>query len=136
MTNLKKSQYWLEEKIKETPGFVLLDPDGWNRLDFNFSWEEEITKEEFENRLLHSTSIIDKNMNPVEKQLEQKIKELTNEIENAEQEINHLEDEIARHDRTKEILCHNLSDFENVVEGLYAKLRGLQHMINNIEPVN
>ena len=31
------------------------DPDGWDRLDFNASWEEEITIEEFEHRMGVST---------------------------------------------------------------------------------
>ena len=34
----------------------ILDPDGWDRKNFQFSWhEEKITREEFEARLLRST---------------------------------------------------------------------------------
>jgi len=35
---------------------VVLDPDGWDRKNFRFSWhEEKITKEEFEKRFCQST---------------------------------------------------------------------------------
>lgn len=34
----------------------ILDPDGWDRKNFHYSWyKEKITKEEFHNRLLRST---------------------------------------------------------------------------------
>ena len=35
---------------------TILDPDGWDRRNFQFSWHEEmITKEEFDKRVLSST---------------------------------------------------------------------------------
>lgn len=35
---------------------VVLDPDGWDRSNFRYSWfEEKITKEEFDKRLMKST---------------------------------------------------------------------------------
>lgn len=50
----KTSQQWAE-----ITGRVVLDPDGWNRQDFQFSWYEElITEEEFNNRLRVSTILM------------------------------------------------------------------------------
>ena len=35
---------------------MILDPDGWDRQNFHFSfYEENITKEEYDNRLMEST---------------------------------------------------------------------------------
>ena len=57
MKELKTSQEWL----KEENGLVILDPDGWDRKNYQFSWfEEEITKEEFDRRLMQSTVLIEK----------------------------------------------------------------------------
>ena len=55
MTQLKTSDEW--EKIGLPPGILLiLDPDGWDRKNWQFSWfEEKITKEEFNKRVLRST---------------------------------------------------------------------------------
>jgi len=48
---LKTSSEW-EEECK----VIVLDPDGWDRENYHFSWfEEKITKEEFERRLMFST---------------------------------------------------------------------------------
>lgn len=50
----KTSQQWQELN----PEIQVLDPDGWDRANFNFSWNEElITLEEYNKRLLHSTCI-------------------------------------------------------------------------------
>jgi len=47
----KTSENWQKECL-----LLVLDPDGWDRSNFDYSWyKEEITKEEFENRLIHST---------------------------------------------------------------------------------
>ena len=49
---LKTSQQWQEifPKVK------VLDPDGWDRTDFQFSWfEENINIGEYNKRLLSST---------------------------------------------------------------------------------
>ena len=48
---LKTSEEWQSLcKIK------VLDPDGWDRRNYRFSWhEEKITRQEFENRLIKST---------------------------------------------------------------------------------
>jgi hypothetical protein len=35
---------------------TVIDPDGWDRKDFQYSWyEEKITREEFEKRIIDST---------------------------------------------------------------------------------
>lgn len=50
----KTSREWQELK----PDFIVLDADGWDRSNFEYSWNEElITEEEYNKRLLYSTSI-------------------------------------------------------------------------------
>lgn len=47
----KTSAEWSKEV-----DFKILDPDGWNRQNFQFSWyEEKITLDEFHKRALEST---------------------------------------------------------------------------------
>ena len=47
----KTSAEWNRED-----GVMILDPDGWDRQNFHFSfYEENITKEEYDNRLMEST---------------------------------------------------------------------------------
>jgi hypothetical protein len=54
-TELKASKDWYE-LIPEENRPIIADPDGWNRGNFNFSFNEElITIEEFKRRLLSST---------------------------------------------------------------------------------
>jgi len=54
---LKTSQEWYEEIPKEL-GFVIYDPDGWDRKNYQFSFhEEKITKQEFLNRTFSSTCL-------------------------------------------------------------------------------
>ena len=49
--HLATSDFW-----QELSNYRVLDPDGWNRQDFQYSWyEEQITAEEFEHRLMNST---------------------------------------------------------------------------------
>lgn len=50
----KTSNEWsLSDKYKD---IMILDPDGWDRTNYNFSFYEElVTEEEFNNRLLRST---------------------------------------------------------------------------------
>lgn len=43
---------------------IVLDPDGWNRKDFNYSCKERITIQEFYNRLSFSTISL-KNIRPI-----------------------------------------------------------------------
>lgn len=50
---LKTSEDWAKTELKD---IQILDPDGWNRRDLQFSWYEElITREEFHRRLMQST---------------------------------------------------------------------------------
>lgn len=51
---LKTSEEW----NKEANGCVrVMDPDGWDRSNFQFSWyEEKISKQEFCNRVFRSTT--------------------------------------------------------------------------------
>lgn len=52
---LKTSEQWLEDY----PRTVIYDPDGWDRTNFKFSFNEElITKAEFEKRKLRSTCFL------------------------------------------------------------------------------
>lgn len=48
------SEYW--SKTEDFQRYQVLDPDGWDRKNFQFSWFEElVTKEEFQKRLFEST---------------------------------------------------------------------------------
>lgn len=48
----KTSKEWQESH----PNPIVLDPDGWNRSNFQYSWyEEEITFEEYNKRVMYST---------------------------------------------------------------------------------
>ena len=49
---LRTSEEWAVQL-----GADVLDPDGWDRKNFIFSWHEEpITREEFDRRYLRSTA--------------------------------------------------------------------------------
>lgn len=39
---------------------TVTDPDGWDRRNFGESWDEEISQEEFERRLMFSTVLVHK----------------------------------------------------------------------------
>ena len=57
-TGEKTSKEWYEELKKEKPEFVIYDPDGWDRTNYNYSFNlEHITSLEFNNRVLFSTCI-------------------------------------------------------------------------------
>ena len=48
----KTSEEW--QKLKPSP--LVYDPDGWDRLNFQYSWYEElITEQEYETRVIGST---------------------------------------------------------------------------------
>ncbi len=47
----KSSKEWQETY----PNIVVLDPDGWDRKNFENSWSELITVEEYKKRLMFST---------------------------------------------------------------------------------
>ena len=53
---LKTSEEWAKEKK-----VVVLDPDGWDRMNYDYSWfEEEIDEAEFDRRVMESTTMIRK----------------------------------------------------------------------------
>jgi hypothetical protein len=53
--NIKTSKDWYEE-IPKVFKLIILDPDGWDRTNYEYSFNEElITKEEFKRRLSYST---------------------------------------------------------------------------------
>jgi hypothetical protein len=50
--NMKKTS----EEWSKLCSMLILDPDGWDRMNFDFSWyHEKITRKEFERRSLRST---------------------------------------------------------------------------------
>lgn len=55
---MKTSDKWLE-LIEESERPMIYDADGWDRSNFQYSFYEElITKEEFNQRLMMSTCLI------------------------------------------------------------------------------
>lgn len=53
----KTSQQWYDEIPKDF-GFIIYDPDGWDRSNYEYSFNEElITKEEFLKRVTSSTCL-------------------------------------------------------------------------------
>ena len=55
MEDLKTSSEWYP-LIPQEFKFKLLDPDGWDRRNWDWSWnQEKITKDEFKMRLARST---------------------------------------------------------------------------------
>lgn len=58
MEEIKTSADW----YKEEDGLKILEPNGWDRSDFEHSFDvEEITKEEFDSRVLFSICDFGKN---------------------------------------------------------------------------
>jgi len=56
--NLKTSKEW-EELVPKRFKLQILDPDGWDRSNYEFSFHEElITWEQFRNRMSYSTCIV------------------------------------------------------------------------------
>ncbi len=52
---LKTSEQWQ----KELPVPTVVDPDGWDRKNYQYSWFEElITKKEYIDRQIRSTCIV------------------------------------------------------------------------------
>ena len=53
----KKTSYWWGRDIN--PKDRIIDPDGWDRRNFKFSFhKEEITEEEYRRRFIRSTTEI------------------------------------------------------------------------------
>jgi hypothetical protein len=56
MEPLKTSEEWAE--IYKEKGLIILDPDGWDRENFEFSWKKELlTEENFLRKVSTSTTI-------------------------------------------------------------------------------
>lgn len=55
--DLKTSDEWLREPLYD--GLTVVDPDGWDRSDFERSWSERIDEAEFQRRLFRSTVLAD-----------------------------------------------------------------------------
>lgn len=51
----QKPEYWL--KTEDFKGYTILDPDGWDRGNYEESWSKPITKTEMWDRLHKSTVI-------------------------------------------------------------------------------
>jgi hypothetical protein len=55
MPEIKTSKDWLESVSPEY-GLVIMDPDGWDRTNYHYSFNEElITIDEFKRRVFMST---------------------------------------------------------------------------------
>jgi hypothetical protein len=51
----KTSQQWYDE-LRKMENITIMDPDGWDRTNYKYSFTEElITKEKFNERLSRST---------------------------------------------------------------------------------
>ncbi len=56
MSEVKKTSKEWQDEIPKEHELVILDPDGWDRGNLEYSFNEElITSEEFYRRLCHST---------------------------------------------------------------------------------
>ena len=56
MSEIKRNaEGWLSQP--QFQNFTVLDPDGWDRKNFEESWAEEITEAEFNKRLVASTVV-------------------------------------------------------------------------------
>jgi len=57
MTKFKTSEKWANILLQD--GEMILDPDGWDRENFQYSFfEEMINEEEFRRRMLFSTVVL------------------------------------------------------------------------------
>lgn len=62
----KTSEQWYEQIPKEFK-FYIMDPDGWDRSNYDYSFKEElITKEEFVRRVSYSTCMHSNNLMPLD----------------------------------------------------------------------
>lgn len=58
-------------KLIDNPSWCVLDPDGWDRKNFQYSWyEERITAQEFRERSMYSTLQMPKDDYPVDRLVE------------------------------------------------------------------
>jgi hypothetical protein len=54
LTKLTPDEWLLKPAYR---GMVIMDPDGWDRKNFEASWAEPITEDEFAKRMLMSTCL-------------------------------------------------------------------------------
>lgn len=60
---LKTSQEWHDELQVKYPNFMVMDADGWDRKNYQYSWHVElITNEEFQSRVSRSTCMWPRDM--------------------------------------------------------------------------
>ena len=60
---IKTSDEWEKSDLPEMKGTEVLDPDGWDRQNFDFSYYQELTtKEEYLHRVGYSTCRWDKDL--------------------------------------------------------------------------
>jgi|TARA_R110000822_G_scaffold82467_3_gene195093 hypothetical protein len=53
---LKTSEQWFTEMAEE--GFIIMDPDGWDRTNYQYSfYEEKISHSEYLGRVIQSTCL-------------------------------------------------------------------------------
>ena len=58
MTNLKTSEEWYNLAKLKHSDFIIYDPDGWDRTNYDHSFKvEKISQTEFWHRVMHSTCI-------------------------------------------------------------------------------
>lgn len=69
----KKPDDWL--KMPQYEGLIIYDPDGWDRKNYEVSWNEEITEEEFNRRLMLSTCMRKKEPSENLKENKKRLKE-------------------------------------------------------------
>lgn len=56
---LRTSEQWLAKHIAEGDLTAIIDPDGWDRYNYRYSfYEEEISEEEYYRRRGHSTTFL------------------------------------------------------------------------------
>jgi hypothetical protein len=59
---LKTSAEWYEIHKEKEGHLIIMDPDGWDRANYNHSFNEEmVTQKEFNMRLMMSTVLIQRN---------------------------------------------------------------------------
>lgn len=51
---LHSSEEW-SKIVEQEEGIIILDADGWDRSNFDASWNQPITKKTFDRRLAQST---------------------------------------------------------------------------------
>jgi hypothetical protein len=56
LDDLQTSEEWFKELKQKERKLKIIDPDGWDRSNFHYSWSiERISRQEFNHRLMEST---------------------------------------------------------------------------------